>query len=231
MFPQEAKGSQHVSQIALCVIVITCNSERHVAFGVGVSLPTNSRPFPQAPLSPVRSGTRHTPAGALCRPSEALAQARAIGGDCEARGPLIWPPRFDRFRASTPVCGSIAAMTIEMLAATASYSAAFAAQSLSSHLARSGSRMKLESRMLVSDAASAGPGDQVLKVLPAPAARLCVIDRNSLRPTARRVDLTKMIQPGSRVEPFDERRLALCNVQLRTRRIDSSVLPAPHWHA
>jgi hypothetical protein len=88
MFPQEAKGSQHVSQIALCVIVITCNSERHVAFGVRVSLPANSRPFPQAPLSPVRSGTRHTPAGALCRPSEALAQARAIGGDYEARGPL-----------------------------------------------------------------------------------------------------------------------------------------------
>jgi hypothetical protein len=68
MSPQEAKGSQHVSQIALCVIVITCNSERRVAFGVGVSLPANSRPFPQAPLSPVRSGTRHKPAGALCRP-------------------------------------------------------------------------------------------------------------------------------------------------------------------
>jgi hypothetical protein len=47
MSPQEAKGSQHVSQIALSVIVITCNSERHVAFGAGVFLPANSRPFRQ----------------------------------------------------------------------------------------------------------------------------------------------------------------------------------------
>jgi hypothetical protein len=30
MSPQEAKGSQHVSQIALCVIAITCNSERQL---------------------------------------------------------------------------------------------------------------------------------------------------------------------------------------------------------
>jgi len=86
MSPQEAKGSQHVSQIALCVIVITCNSERHVAFGVRVSLPANSRPFPQAPLSPVRSGTRHTMPARLGHHN-----ARTQGGVQQGRKDLFYP--------------------------------------------------------------------------------------------------------------------------------------------